>query len=111
MVTVTVEKKYGAATLRARVSAATIERAVELAGENSRVEFPIEGETFFATQRGYPVGREGVDYEAMDAHTIELAVDAGLPGAYEAYLWCLMEVLDVEDAPAEDLPAQAAPAA
>ena len=109
MITVTVEKQYGASgatTLRARVSAPTIERAVELAGENSRVEFPIEGETFFC-----PVAKEGVDYEAMDTHTLELAVDCGLPGAYEAYLWRLMEVLDVEDVPVEEIPTGGAAAA
>jgi hypothetical protein len=81
MITVTVEKKHGAATLRAKVSAPTIERAVELAGGGARLVLPIDGTTFFAA-----VTAEGVDYAAMTTEQVEVAHEAGLPGAYEAYL-------------------------
>ena len=67
MIVVTVEKSYGAATARMRVRAASIERALRLAGEDARVVFPIEAEFFFAdrdTQEGIeelsPVGNEEV---------------------------------------------------
>ena len=63
MIAVTVEKSYGAATVRA----ASIERALRLAGEGARVVFPIEAELFFApldAQEGIeelsPVGYEEV---------------------------------------------------
>lgn len=87
MITVTIEKRYGAATvLRARVSAPTIEPAVELAdsyGEGGgRVGFPIDGETFRA-----PVGEagEGIGLESLTLDEPEAAHEVGLPGAYEAY--------------------------
>jgi hypothetical protein len=67
MIAVTMEKSYGTATARVRVRAASIERALRLAGEDARVVFPIEGEMFFAaqdTQEGIEelswVGNEGV---------------------------------------------------
>ncbi len=67
MIVVTVEKSYGAATARMRVRAASIERALRLAGEDARVVFPIDAELFFAaedTQEGIeglsPVGNEEV---------------------------------------------------
>jgi hypothetical protein len=92
MITVTVEKRYGAATVRARVSAPTIERAVELASSygigEARVVFPIDGETFRA-----PVTREGIDFETLSLDELELALEAGLPGAYEAYLEALKDDL------------------
>ncbi len=48
MITITVVKSYGPATVRARVTATSIERALELAGDGARVEFPIDPEAFFA---------------------------------------------------------------
>jgi hypothetical protein len=50
MIAVTVEKSYGTATARVRVRAASIERALRLAGEDARVVFPIDAEQFFADQ-------------------------------------------------------------
>jgi hypothetical protein len=47
MITITVVKSYVPATARARVTAASIERALQLAGEGARVEFPIDPEAFF----------------------------------------------------------------
>lgn len=81
MITITATKTYGAATVRASVSAPTIRRAVEIAGPGARVEFPIDGEAFFATTT-----REGVDFEPMSLEELEAAFEAGLPGAYDAYL-------------------------
>jgi hypothetical protein len=96
MITVTVEKRYGASratTLRARISAPTIERAVEMAGgsPSARLVLPIEAETFFAARRGYPALKEGIDFERMSPEELELAYEVGLPGAYEAYLDALRD--------------------
>lgn len=94
MVTITVEKWYGASgstAVRARISAPSIERAVELAGPNICVIFPIDGETFFA-----PSSREGIDYGAMTPNGIEEAYEAGLPGARDAWMSCLMDNLGAE---------------
>ncbi len=91
MITVTMKKSHGATTLRAKVSAPTIERAVELACPGARVEFPIDTETFFA-----PVANEGIDYEAMTPEEIEEAYEAGLPGAYEAWLEVLKDYLGAQ---------------
>ena len=92
MITVTMKKSHGATTLRAKVSAPTIERAVEIAGPGARVEFPVDGETYFA-----PVDNEGsIDYEAMTAEEIEEAYEAGLPGALEAWIECLKDDLGEE---------------
>ena len=57
MIAVTVEKSYGTGTARLRVRAASIERALRLAGEGARVVFPIEAELFFAA----PDVQEGID--------------------------------------------------
>jgi hypothetical protein len=57
MIAVTVEKSYGAATARMRVRAASIERALQLAGEDARVVFPIDAERFFAA----PNTQEGIE--------------------------------------------------
>lgn len=82
MITVAIEKRYGAATVHARVSAPTIERAVEIAGPGTpegcvtRVRFPIEGETFFVPEGGRPVVAEGVDYGAMTHEQVEEAYEA-----------------------------------
>lgn len=48
MITVTIVKSYGPAIVRTRVTATSIERALQLAGEGARVEFPIDPEAFFA---------------------------------------------------------------
>ncbi len=48
MVTVTVEKRRGAAVIRARVTAASVERAVKLCGAGTRLVFPIDTDEFFA---------------------------------------------------------------
>ena len=77
--------------MRARISAPTIQRAVELAGEGARLVLPIEGETFFAARRGYPVEREGIDFESLTLDELEAAYEVGLPGAYEAYLDALTQ--------------------
>jgi hypothetical protein len=55
---VTVDKRYGTATARVRVRAASIERALLLAGKDARVVFPIDAELFFAAQ-DTPEGIEG----------------------------------------------------
>ncbi len=47
MIAVTVEKSFGTATARVRVRAASIERALRLAGEDARVVFPIDAQLFF----------------------------------------------------------------
>jgi len=57
MIAVTVEKRCGTASLRVRVRAASIERALRLAGEDARLVFPIDPEPFFAAQDA----REGVE--------------------------------------------------
>ena len=93
MITVTVEKRYGAngdTKVRARISAITIERAVEMAGEGARLVLPIDGEAFFA-----PVA-EGIDYAAMSREDVEAAHEAGLPGSHDAYLDALKDDLGEE---------------
>jgi hypothetical protein len=50
MIAVTVEKGYGAATVRVRVRAASIEQALRWVGEDARVVFPIEAEHFIAPE-------------------------------------------------------------
>ena len=107
MITVNVELKTGpTTTLRLKVSAPTIERAVEIAsscaGEagadsSARVLFPIDPETFFAPV-GNPTGKPagGIDYAAMNREEIEGAYEAGLPGAYEAWIDLLKDDLGAE---------------
>jgi len=79
MITVTAELKTGPTTRRLKVSAPTIERAIEIASSfaseagadsSARVLFPIDGETFFAPV-GNPAG--GIDYAAMNREEIESA--------------------------------------
>jgi hypothetical protein len=48
MITIHVEKDYGSSTIRSCVTAPSIEQALLVAGEGSRVVFPIDAETFFA---------------------------------------------------------------
>ena len=108
MITVTVEKRYGTngdTKVRAKISAPTIERAVEIAGEGARLVLPIEGGTFFA-----PVEKEGIDFGAMTNDQVEAAVDAGLQAAYDAWLRRLMDQMDLVEASIEASTPQAQPA-
>jgi hypothetical protein len=50
MFALTAEKSYGTATARVRVTAASIERALRLVGEDARVVFPIDSGPFFAAR-------------------------------------------------------------
>jgi hypothetical protein len=50
MISIRVEKRRGEATVRFRVTAPSIERALEIAGEGVRVVFPVDGENFFANK-------------------------------------------------------------
>jgi hypothetical protein len=52
MISIRVVKRHGAVTVRSRVTAPSIERALEVAGEGAKVVFPIEGEEFFAFAKG-----------------------------------------------------------
>jgi hypothetical protein len=65
MIAVTVEKSYGTATLRVRVRAGSIERALRLAGQDARVVFPIDPEPFFAGQDA-PGGVEVLPHVASE---------------------------------------------
>jgi hypothetical protein len=47
MIRVTVERRYGAVTVRSRVTAPSIQRAMELAGESASLVLPIEPDAFF----------------------------------------------------------------
>lgn len=107
MITVNVELKTGPTTRRLKVSAPTIERAVEIAASfaseagadsSARVLFPIDAEAFFASvgnPAGSPAG--GIDYAAMNREEIEGAYEAGLPGAYDvAWIDLLKDDLGAE---------------
>ena len=48
MITLCVEKRYRNTLIRSRVTAPSIEGALELAGEGARVVFPIDSQAFFA---------------------------------------------------------------
>ena len=87
MITVTVYKTHGAQTVRASISAPSIEEAVRSAGEGARLEFPIDGELFFAPQRGYPVANDGTDYDSTALDGAEAAYGAGLPTFGEPARW------------------------
>lgn len=84
MISMSVEQKSGAVTRYARVSASTIERAVELAAPKSgvvRVVVSIDGGVVPAT-----LGPAGIDYDAMSNEEVDEAFEAGLPGAYDAWV-------------------------
>ncbi len=49
MITLTIEK-HGITTVRARVTAPSIEQALELCGKNARIVFPIETDPLFASK-------------------------------------------------------------
>jgi hypothetical protein len=59
MITLRVEKRYGNALVRSRVTATSIEGALELAGEGARVVFPIDGQAFFASAKEDPQANRG----------------------------------------------------
>ena len=66
MITLRVEKRYGNTLVRSRVTAASIEGALELAGKGARVVFPIDGEAFFASAKQDPRVNPGpVDSEVV----------------------------------------------
>jgi hypothetical protein len=117
MVTLVVLQKNGPLTRRLTVSAASVERAVQIArygAEEARVVFPIDGELFFA-----PVGkaegsakgsakvnaigdaregiREGIRYDAMTREEVDAAYEANLPGSYEAYLDVLRDDVGADE--------------
>jgi hypothetical protein len=47
MIKVTVERRYGSVTVKSRVTAPSIERAMELAGGDASLVLPIEPDAFF----------------------------------------------------------------
>ncbi len=47
MIRITVERRYGTASVRSRVTASSIGRAVRLAGKGASVVFPIDPQVFF----------------------------------------------------------------
>jgi hypothetical protein len=49
MVSISVEKRHGTVNVHFRVTAPSIERALEVAGEGANVVFPIDGREFFAS--------------------------------------------------------------
>ena len=66
MITLRVEKRYGNTLVRSRVTARSIEGALELAGEGARIVFPIDGGAFFAPTKQDPqANREPEDGEAV----------------------------------------------
>jgi hypothetical protein len=48
MISIRVEKRFGHVNVHSQVTAPSIERALEVAGEGAKVVFPINGEEFFA---------------------------------------------------------------
>lgn len=105
MVTLVVLQKKGPLTRHLTVSAASVERAVEIArcgAEEARVVFPIDGELFFARvggAAGEAVGEasEGIRYDAMSQEEVEAAYEANLPGSHEAYLDVLRDDMGAEE--------------
>lgn len=72
MVTVMIEKTYGSATVRASVTAPSIERALQVAGPRARVIFPLDPDLFFATD----AAMESVEPAAMPADELARAKPA-----------------------------------
>jgi hypothetical protein len=79
MITVTVNKTHGVQTVRTSISAPSIEEAVRIAGEGARLEFPIDGELFFAPQEGYPHAKEDTDDASTSLDGAEAAHEVGVP--------------------------------
>ena len=101
MVTLVILQKKGPLTRRLTVSAASVQRAVEIArcgAEEARVVFPIDGQLFFAPI-GDAIGEasEGIRYDAMTQEEVEAAYEANLPGSYEAYLDVLRDDLGADE--------------
>jgi hypothetical protein len=66
MITLRVEKRYGNTLIRSRVTAASIEQALRLAGKSARVVFPVDGEAFFASAKeDFRANRGPEDSEAV----------------------------------------------
>ena len=57
MIKITAERRYGAVTVKSRVTAPSIERAMELAGKGANLVLPIEPDAFFQA----PGATEGVE--------------------------------------------------
>lgn len=99
-ITVTVEQQQdgpkGVTTRQMKVSAPSIERALQISGAGRpdtevRVVFPIDAEAFFA-----PVSNEGIHYTFMTPEEIQGAAEAGLPGAHDAWMELLKDDLSDE---------------
>ena len=70
MIAVTLQKSYVMMTAKQRVRAASIERALRLAGEGARVVFPIGAELFFAAP-DTPEGIEELSPVASEEEVVE----------------------------------------
>lgn len=57
MINVIVERRYGTASVRSRVTASSIKRAMQLAGEGASLVFPIDPQIFLGAA-GAPEGIE-----------------------------------------------------
>ena len=62
MISIRVVKRYGAVNVHSRVTAPSIERALEVAGEDAKVLFPIEGEEFFVFAKGNVSATENLSW-------------------------------------------------
>jgi hypothetical protein len=62
MISIRVQKRHGTVTVHSRVTAPSIERALEVAGEGAKVVFPIEGEEFFAFAKGNVSATENLSW-------------------------------------------------
>ena len=52
MISISVEKRHGTVIVHSQVTAPSIERAIEVAGEGAKVVFPIDGREFFVSAKG-----------------------------------------------------------
>jgi hypothetical protein len=62
MISIRVQKRYGHVTVHTRVTAPSIEQALEVAGEGAKVVFPINGEEFFAFAKGNVSATENLSW-------------------------------------------------
>ena len=72
-ITLRVEKRYRNTLIRSRVTATSIEGALELAGEGARVVFPIDAEAFFVPAKQVlrvNLGPEGSEVVLASGHGI-----------------------------------------
>lgn len=65
MIKITVERRYGTVTVRSGVTAPSIERAMELAGEGAVLVLPIEPDAFFQT----PGATQGTEELSVSGRT------------------------------------------